>query len=379
MPHNFSLRARWRRVALAYLTCGVVAACASEPASDSPSEPTILQACADTCAKKDGIDWLCKLRFMYGINYAWQNFGSDFGGNVKWNQPGLARNPKVSADLATFATNGVSVVRWWVFPDFRGDGVKFDDQDRLLGLGGTALADLEAALELAEKNDLYLMLTMFSFDNFRPTKTADGIRARGIAPIVLDAQKRAALMEQVVRPFARAAGKSKRAKRLIAWDVINEPEWAIRGPSLYGGDPPFDPNPELEAISHKQMETFLADTIKVLREETDALISVGGTAIKWKNAWSKLDTDFHQFHIYDWVNKYWPYDRTPSQHGLSDKPVVMGEFPIGGLTGASYTKMLDTWYAIGYGGALGWSFSDHKGGLGEVKSFANRHPCETKY
>jgi hypothetical protein len=374
-----SSRAGWCARALACLTLGVLTGCAADTPPDATADLLPQQACTDTCAKQGGVDWLCKLRFMYGINYAWQNFGSDFGGNARWNQPGAASNPKVATDLATFASNGVSVVRWWVFPDFRGDGVAFDAQDRLIGLGGTALADLEAALALAEKNDLYLMLTLFSFDNFRPTKTADGIRARGITPIVLDADKRAALMEQVVRPFARAAAQSPNAKRLIAWDVINEPEWAIKGASLYGGDPPFDANPELAAISHAQMETFLADVIKVLREETDALISVGNTAIKWRNAWSKLDTDFHQFHIYDWVNKYWPYDRTPSQHGVDDRPVVMGEFPLGGLTGASYTKLLETWYAAGYAGALGWSFSDHKGGLAEVKRFAAQHPCETRY
>ena len=354
---------------------------AALPSEPAPSEPALPEpgACKDTCAKAGGVDWLCKLRFMYGINYAWSNFGSDFGGNTKWNQPGVSKNPKVETELATLAQNGVDVVRWWVFPDFRGDGVQFDARDEVVGLGGTAVADLTRALELAEKNDLYLMLTLWSFDNFRPTKEADGIRARGIRPHVLDAAKRKALMEKVVRPLARAAGKSPYAKRLIAWDVINEPEWAISGPSLYGGDPQFDANPELEAISHQQMETFLADTIKVLREETRALVSVGSAAIKWKSAWSKLDTDFHQFHIYDWVQKYWPYDKTPREYGLDDRPVVMGEFPTGGLTGIPYATLVNRWFDGGYGGALSWSFTDHKGGLGDVKTFATRHPCETKY
>lgn len=352
----------------------------STPPSGAGDAGVAAPTCSDRCAKAGGIDWLCKLRFMYGINYAWRNFGSDFGGNAAWNQAGVSNNPQIATDLATFAANGVSVVRWWVFPDFRGDGVRFDAQDNVLGLGGSALADLERALELAEKNNLYLMLTVWSFDNFRPTKQADGIRARGIRPMVVDDAKRASLMERVVRPLARAAGKSRYAKRLIAWDVINEPEWAINGASLYGGDPPFDANPELESVSHAQMERFLADTIKVLREETDALVSVGGAAIKWSHAWSKLDTDFHQFHMYDWVNKYWPYNKSPKDFGLGDRPVLMGEFPLSGLSGVSYANLLESWYGNAYGGALGWAFTDSGGAsLEPVKAFAARHACETKY
>lgn len=53
---------------------------------------------------------------------------------------------------------------------FRGDGVRFDASDSVLGLGSTTLSDLNRALELAAQCDVYLMLTLFSFDNFRATR-----------------------------------------------------------------------------------------------------------------------------------------------------------------------------------------------------------------
>src|SRR5690349_10383263 len=28
-------------------------------------------SCTDTCAVANGIDWDCKKRFLYGVNYAW--------------------------------------------------------------------------------------------------------------------------------------------------------------------------------------------------------------------------------------------------------------------------------------------------------------------
>jgi len=78
------------------------------------------------------------------------------------------------------------------------------------------------ALELAEQNDLYVMLTIFSFDNFRATRMESSLKVRGITPIVMDDAKRRALMDTVVAPLARAVEASSHAKRMVAWDMINE-------------------------------------------------------------------------------------------------------------------------------------------------------------
>jgi hypothetical protein len=319
---------------------------------------------------------------MYGINYAWHHFAADFGGNHAWSQNGLSAEPAVEGELQKMAANGISVVRWWLWPDFRGDGVTFDGTDTPMGLGGTAQADIARALELAEQNNLYLMLTPFSFDNFRPTRMDSGILVRGIKPMVLDDAKRRALMDNVVAPLARAVESSPFQKRMLAWDIINEPEWAVTGPSMYGGDPAFDPMTELEPITHAQMETFLGDVLATLRKNSSALVTVGGTAIKWAHAWSKLDLDFHQFHMYDWVNMYWPYDKSPMMYGLSDKPVVMGEFPVTGLSGVSYSKLVESWYGNSYAGALGWAFNDksfNAGDFSAIKGFSDARTCETRY
>jgi hypothetical protein len=318
---------------------------------------------------------------MYGINYAWHNFAADFGGNHAWNQPGLSAEPAVETELQKMASNGVNVVRWWLWPDFRGDGVTFDSSDTPTGLGGTALADIARALELAERNNIYLMLTPFSFDNFRPTRMDSGILVRGIKPMVIDDNKRRALMDNVVAPLARAVESSPFHQRMVAWDMINEPEWAVTGPSLYGGDPAFDPMDELEPITHVQMETFLRDVLKTLRANNGALVTVGGTAIKWAHAWSMLDLDFHQFHMYDWVNMYWPYDKSPMMYGLGNKPVVMGEFPVTGLSNVSYSKLVESWFGNGYAGALGWAFNDKSfnADFTAIKGFADARTCETRY
>lgn len=337
--------------------------------------------CTDACpAPAGGVEYGCEKRFMHGVNYAWQSFGADFGGIAQWNQPGVAAMADThAAHLADIRKNGGSVVRWWVFPDLRGDGIDLDANDVPTGLGGTAVADVQKALELAEQADVYLMLCLFSFDAFRPSETSFGLYIPGITPIVTDAQKRQALLEKVVRPLVKAAAASPHAERLISWDVINEPEWAMTGPTPYG-DSDYEPSPDLAPVTHAQMETFVAETIGVLRQETSALVTVGGAAMKWGKAWSKVDVDFYQLHIYDWINQYWPYSMSPADYGIDDRPVVMGEFPIAGLTGVSYGQLVGSFYQNGWAGAMGWQYNEASAAdLGEMKAFAESHPCETSY
>ncbi|EYF07298.1 hypothetical protein [Chondromyces apiculatus] len=339
------------------------------------------EVCEDTCpAPGGGVTFACKHRFMYGVNYAWQYFGGDFGGIAAWQQAGVSADAAShAARLADIHDHGGSVVRWWVFPDFRGDGIAFDASDNPTGLGGTAVADLHKALELAAQADVYLMPCLFSFDAFRPSGDVAGIWVPGITPMVVDAQKRAMLLENVVRPLARAAASSPHSERLLAWDVINEPEWAMTGPSPYGDDT-YDPMGELAVVTHAQMETFVAEVIGVLREESSALVTVGGAAMKWAKAWSAVDVDFYQFHMYDWINAYWPYMDSPAEFGVDDRPVVMGEFPLQGLSGVSYGELVGDWYGNGYAGALGWHYEEATPEqLDAMKAFASTHACETRY
>ena len=170
---------------------------------------------------------------------------------------------------------------------------------------------------------------------------------------------------------------------------MNEPEWAITGPSVTG-DPAFPAQPGLDLVSHDEMETFLSAAVDVLRARSGALVSVGGAAIKWAKAWSRIGLDFYQFHYYDWVYENFPYKQvTLASVGVTDKPVVMGEFPGQGLsaipsrnlparTAAEFSHDL---LQQGYAGSLSWAFTD--GGFpvnaDVTKSFADAHGCEVTY
>ncbi|WP_437931818.1 hypothetical protein WMF37_22025 [Sorangium sp. So ce291] len=136
-------------------------------------------------------------------------------------------------------------------------------------------------------------------------------------------------------------------------------------------------------VTHAQMEALARESAAVLREETGAPVSVGSAAIKWGQAWTHADVDFYQVHMYGWVNDWYPYDKPLSEYGLTDKPVIMGEFPIDTSDmDVSYDGFVSDLYSIGYAGALSWSFTDGpwaSSTRGALKAFADRHPCETRY
>lgn len=337
--------------------------------------PATGTGCDPACNFAQGIAIGCEKRFFYGVNYAWSRFAGDFGGTR-----GVAANmTTVQNQLSDMRANGVDTVRWWVWPNLNTGNVVLDAGGTPTGLGGTVVNDVNAALALAAQIGLHVQFTLFSFDNFR----ADTANTRSIRPIVVDAAKRAALMTVAVQPFVRAVTQSPNATAVVGWDIINEPEWAISGSNGYG-DPAYTPQTNLQTVTQAEMEALVADTIAAIRAENNLPITVGGTAAKWAHAWSRVNVDYYTIHIYDWINTGgWPYDRTPAQLGLTGKPVVMGEFPLTGLTGVSYDTLVNAWFRNGFAGAMGWAVTDNQfnwaGTKTNVKVFSDAKGCVVRY
>jgi hypothetical protein len=359
--------------------------CPKPKPTPSPTPTPIPDECSDykdPCPVKDGITWQCKKRFVFGANYAWHDFATDFGGLRTWQQKGVAANSSIiDSELADMKVNGVNIVRWWLFPDFRSEAISFDSSDKPIGINekSTFYVDMKEALRLIEKNDLYVMFVLFSYDNFRPTRIISDVKIRGLYPIANESEKRRSLIENVIRPLAKYVGHNK---RIIAWDLINEPEWSMTGKSKYG-DPDFECNKDMECMSHEQIESFLIDVSKTLKDESKALITVGTSAMKWRYAWHGLGLDFYQYHIYDWINDFWPYNKTPTEYGINDKPVLIGEWPVNGLAKVSNATLLPALMQYQYAGALAWSVTDIKFGWNEnkksLKDFSAAKTCETSF
>ena len=310
-------------------------------------------------------------RFQYGINYAWASFASDFGNT---NRGVAATKAARLTSMMDMKAHGVDAVRWWVFPNFTGGGVTFDTTGSPTGLGGSTLADITAALDDAAQAGIHIQFTFFSFDNF---KTAT-MPPHNLAPIISNPTMLAALVNNVVIPFVNRVNADPNSDRVSSWDVINEPEWAIAATPTDGADQAFTPQTTVTTVTYPVMKAFVQAVADALHNTSDKPVTVGGAAIKWAKAWAGIG-DFYTFHMYDWVNMSFPYTKSLASYGVTDKPVVLGEFPIQGLTGVPYATLVSTIYQLGYAGAMAWAYNDSKfpwsPNNANVQSFATTHPC----
>ena len=68
---------------------------------------------------------------------------------------------------------------------------------------------------------------------------------------------------------------------------------------------------------------------------------------------------------------------------VTDKPVVMGEFPMAGVDGLPYRTLVSTLYDQGWAGAQGWAFSDDAypfaPAAADVRAFADEKGCRVRF
>jgi|CZKU01.1.fsa_nt_gi hypothetical protein len=349
----------------------------------------------DKCpAPNGGIAFDCEKRFLFGENYAWQNWGYDFGGGSS----GVAGDATtVKAALQDMQSHGADVIRWWMFQELNGNnGVELDSSGIPTGHArGTLVTDIQAALSIAAAVGVHYNFTLFSFDNFVLSSGR-----HDLAPIITSDTNRAKLM-QFVALVAQIVESDPNKDRVVSWDVINEPEWALGGMDgdadasvSTGMDPYADPafnggsaGKVYDLVTFLQMQTFVKDTVTALHKNSSALVTVGSAAAKWKDAWKQCGLDYYTVHMYDWVNQYYPYTTPVASFGFT-LPVVLGEFPNDGLNGVPYATLLSAIFgkSVGYAGAMSWAYTDQSfpwtganGGAANERAFASTAPCVTKF
>ncbi len=163
---------------------------------------------------------------MFGMNYAWHNFAGDFGGIAGWGKRGVtAGRTRTREPRRHPCSRGErrAVVGAAGAPGRERRLRHEREPDRL---GGTTRRDDPEGARAAKQADVNLIFFLFSFDNFHPTPGRHRREDRRYHPhIVNDAERRAKLIDKVVKPLAKAVEQSPYRRRMIAWDVINEPSW----------------------------------------------------------------------------------------------------------------------------------------------------------
>ncbi|MFO0661994.1 MAG: hypothetical protein U0165_19505 [Polyangiaceae bacterium] len=271
----------------------------------------------------------CEADMTLGVNYPWLHFGADFGGLKAWSQGGVAREiDRHRERLKVAASVGAKAIRWWIFPDLRGDGVTFDARGELVGVSPTALNDVAASLDLLDELGLDAQLCVFSFDGFRPDRTEASVRIRSLAPYVAEAPKRAALIGKVIAPLVETVASHRHARRVTTWEIINEPEWAIEG-VVDGSPEPTRPMADLTHVSHTAMKAFIQEAAAAIRRRVQTPVAIGVARERWSDWWADTSVDELSVHLYEGPT----FDR-----GARPRVTSVGEIPIRGATGVHFVS-----------------------------------------
>ena len=261
--------------------------------------------------------------FVVGANLPWRNYGHDFG--RAWSHDGVgtpAARAQLDSDL--FAIEGAHVVRWFLF----GDGRALDRSDPEL-----VWSDLDAALELADAHGVQVMPVLFDFYWFDSALDVDGVQVYGRRDLAVG-PGRQALIETWIEPLADRYGRDR---RIFAFDLINEPEWAIEEAYPFMGEP----------VAYAEMRAFVEAVADPLRG-TRPLTLGSATWLDAVDFWADLELDYLQVHHYG-------AEPLPDALELGvEVPVLVGELA---STGGDLRDRVQGYADLGYAGALPWSLN----------------------
>ncbi|MBI3979979.1 MAG: hypothetical protein HY331_17530 [Chloroflexi bacterium] len=282
--------------------------------------------------------------FLAGVNYPWKSY-QDFG-TGGWGYSGVAQPTalaEIETDFANMAARGIRVVKWRIFNDGR-YSPEFDAEGRVTGLDPEFFDDVDAALALAERHDLYLVFTLLSSSFWIVDCHQGAVHIGGHANTVTDPAKRRSLIERAIIPLLKHVGGHP---RVVAYEIIAEPEWGIAEITTER-----DWRKKIPLADVRALVGGIADAI---HRYSPALATVEANRPRNMQYWRGVGLDYYSFSWYDWVEPYDPLDVPASQYGL-DRSIVIGEFPASGSKYYSLDRVLDVAYRQGYAGAFPWSY-----------------------
>jgi hypothetical protein len=290
--------------------------------------------------------------YLYGVNYPWLTYGTDFGSGGF----GHMANPnQVKTDMATFAMEGGHVLRWWLWVDGRYDPL-FGSNGKVTGFDSLFLSDLDTQLQYAANNHVYLDLTLFDTSVLDAAQSVNGVQEGGHRALVTDSTVQQSFLDNALKPLLQHVAASSYKNYVLAYDIMNEPERLL--PGGWG--------PSADFVTVSQMQTLVKNSASYIHMYGGGALATVGSAAK---TWMGLGLDFYCAHYNNGPGQPGGMQSPPTYASLGlDRPCVVEEFTTADVSfGTSDTGQwsaewwLNTVYNEGYAGAIGWAWHDSAG------------------
>ena len=284
------------------------------------------------------------LPFLEGANLPWLAYGGDFGANA-WSPGGGLSRPgrgeELRLQLRGLRERGIGVVRWFLFCDGRA-GIRFTPAGTPLGPDDRLFADIDVALAALAAEEMKAVFVLLDFLWFDKPAQVNGVQTGGRTRVVTGAYKQQRFRRRVLRPLLQRYGRSP---EILAWDIVNEAEWATRGwgGGIIGPSVPF-----------LKMRRFVRRTARLVHRHTVHLATAGLGNAAGLPLVRGCGLDLYQVHWYERWQDVAPLER-PVHELEADRPVLLGEYPTRGASRPPQA-IQETARAAGYCGALAWSW-----------------------
>jgi hypothetical protein len=226
---------------------------------------------------------LKKPSFLLGVNYPWLHYGEGFGATIHGHKGvGLPEHQKLlHEDLLRVRESGAEIVRWFLFADGRGgfseNGGVADKPDDFL------FQDVAALLKLAGKHQLKICFSLIDY-LWLQERGAKREEHAHRSLLQFAAGRESFLLRVLIPLFREFSGHPG----LFAWEIANEPEWAIRE---------FHRN-AVARMRFAELRVFAAEIAKAAREFGKVPVTLGSARLMWVRAWNEIGLDFYQAHYY---------------------------------------------------------------------------------
>jgi hypothetical protein len=236
-----------------------------------------------------------------------------------------------------------NAVRVFVFADGRA-APEFAFDDQVTGLDEYFFPDFDALLEAAKQHNLKVIPVLLDFSWFNLATFESGVQLGGRSSIVRNPDRRQAFLDKALRPLVERYCDHP---QIMAWEVINEPEWATK--ELPTGFQTTDP------VSLAEMKEFVRLCAQAIHSCARQKVTVGSARRMWVQNWRGLGLDLYQFHWYEHFSSEEPFPWLPYSQLALDKPAIVGEVPTANSRYSTRDYLLGA--AVGgYQGLLLWSY-----------------------